>query len=202
MSSIPMAGSGDLTEIPVLGCTLDKHSPPAADGPKAAEREKPAASADGNVSDPERIFHRTRDVRIQQGLSVRTMARRLGIDLRSYRRLEDPGYDLTLSQLQAIQRALDVPIQDLLFDQHTLSRPVEERAKLVRVMKTAVALRESGAPTRVQRMCTMLCEQLVDLMPELATVGGWPQFGARRGQSALGKVLSQPIDMRQMGLSE
>ena len=51
-------------------------------------------------------------------------------------------------------------------------------------------------------MVTMLCEQLVDVMPELKEVSGWPQFGSRRGVSALGKALAQPINTSDLGLPE
>jgi hypothetical protein len=61
-------------------------------------------------------------------------------------------------------------------------------------MKTAVAIREAQSAGRIGRLATMLCEQLVRLMPELEEVSGWPQFGARRGQSAVAKALAQPID--------
>ncbi len=147
-------------------------------------------------------LHRLAEVRVQQGISERTMARRLGIDLKSYREMEDPHYDLTLSQLTKLQEALDVPIADLLEDHHALSRPVHERAKLLKVMKTAVAMREAKINPRTDRMAQMLCEQLIDLMPELAEVSGWPQFGARRGLSAIGKVLQNPIDTSGLALPE
>ncbi|MEZ6136792.1 MAG: helix-turn-helix transcriptional regulator [Pirellulaceae bacterium] len=144
-------------------------------------------------------FHRTRQVRKQQGITERTMARRLGVDIKRYRELENPATDLPLSDLRALQAALDVPLVDLLEDRHALSRPVDERAKLVKVMKTAVAMREVKANPRVERMAIMLCEQLIELMPELKEISGWPQFGARRGTSAVGKALQHPIDMSNLG---
>lgn len=146
----------------------------------------------------ESTLHRVREVREQQGISLRSMSRRLGVDIKTCRKLEDPARDLTLSELQSIQAALEVPLQDLLVDRNCLSRPVEERAKMIRIMKTAVALRELKTSQRAERMTQMLCEQLVEVMPELAEVSGWPQFGARRGKSALGRVLSQQVDMSQL----
>jgi transcriptional regulator with XRE-family HTH domain len=147
-------------------------------------------------------LHRVAEVRAQQGVSERTIARRLGIDVKSYRRLEDPTRDLKISELHALTEALEVPLIDLVEDRQALSRPVEERAKLVKVMKTAVAMRETKASLRVQRMAQMLCEQLVELMPELKEVSGWPQFGSRRGQSAVGRTLIQQIDTSQIGYHE
>lgn len=146
--------------------------------------------------------HRIARVREQQGVSQRTMARRLGIDVKSLQRLEQPESDVSLSQLLAVQQALEVPLIDLLEDGNELSRPIAERAKMVKVMKTAVALREAKGSPRTARLATMLCEQLVDVMPELAEVSGWPQFGSRRGPSALGKALAQPIDTSDIRLPD
>lgn len=122
----------------------------------------------------------------------------MGIDVRSYRTLECASTDLTLSELVAVQKALEVPLIDLLEDSDSLSRPVQERAKLVKTMKTAVAIRETKAGGRVGKLAQMLCNQLIDLMPELSEVSGWPQFGARRGDSAIGKALAQPICTRDL----
>ncbi len=141
-------------------------------------------------------------VREQQGISQRTMARRLGIDLKTYQALEAPGADLRLSQLAALQVALEVPLVDLLEDTQALSRPVAERAKMIKVMKTAAAMRETHSNARIERMVLTLCAQLIDVMPELAEVSGWPQYGSRRGQSALGKALSQPISTADLGFPE
>lgn len=147
-------------------------------------------------------FHRVQEVRAQQGISIRSMSRRLGIDAKTYRALEDPSNDLRLSDLSKIQQAMDVPMSDLLVDRDSLSRPVEERAKMVKAMKTAVALRDVKSSPRIERMARMLCEQLIELMPELKEVSGWPKFGARRGESALGKALCQPIDMSHLRAPE
>lgn len=141
-----------------------------------------------------KVLHRVAVVREQQGVSHRTMGRRLGIEVKRYREMENPEYDLSLSELHAIQQALDVPMIDLLEDSHTLSRPVAERAKLLKIMKTAVALREQNTTKSVHLTATMLTEQLVDLMPELKDVSGWPQFGVRRGTDTLGRAGHNTID--------
>jgi transcriptional regulator with XRE-family HTH domain len=154
------------------------------------DNEQPATS--------DRVLNRVAEVREQQGVSQRTMARRLGIDLKSYRCMEEPRSDLTLSDLRRIQKALDVPLVDLLEDDQSLSRPVAERAKLLRIMKTAVAMRDKKSPPSIQRMSQMLTEQLIDLMPELAHVSGWPQYGVRRGIETLGRMLENRIDMSQV----
>lgn len=208
--ALPHIHSGDLQP---LGSEACRSSPPggaACGGQRSSDLDPPktpipprqsvtpaTASPKPETKTPSKSrkpLHRLAEVRVQQGISERTMARRLGIDLKSYREMEDPHFDLTVSQLTKLQEALDVPIADLLEDHHALSRPVHERAKLLKVMKTAVAMREAKINPRTDRMAQMLCEQLIDLMPELAEVSGWPQFGARRGLSAIGKTLQNPID--------
>lgn len=140
-------------------------------------------------------LHRVREVRAQQGLSLRTVARRTGVDVKELRRQEDPATDLTLTELRRWQKALEVPLVDLLEDEsQSLSRPVNERAKMVRIMKTVVSLSEACASNvRTARLTTMLREQLLELMPELAEIGGWPQCGSRRGPDVMGRIFHQPI---------
>lgn len=146
-------------------------------------------------SAPIPLLHRVAEVRQQQGLSLRTVARRTGVDLKELRRQEEPATDMMLSELLLWQKALEVPLVDLLEDEsQALSRPVKERAKMVRIMKTVVSLSEvcEGNP-RLGRLTSMLREQLLELMPELAEIGGWPQCGSRRGADVMGRIFHEPI---------
>ena len=128
-------------------------------------------------------------------MSLRTVSRRTGIEVKELRRQEDPSTDLSLSDLRIWQKALEVPLVDLLEDEsQLLSRPVNERAKMVRIMKTVVSLSEACSTNlRTARLTTMLREQLLELMPELAEIGGWPQCGSRRGADVMGRIFHQPI---------
>ncbi len=147
-----------------------------------------------------RKLHRIGEARKQQSISLRTIARRTGLDMKSLRAQEDPHCDLTLSELLVWQQALEVPLVDLIEDDaQPLSRPVRERACMVRVMKTVVALSELGGSPRVQRLVDMLKQQLIEVMPELAEVGGWPQHGSRRSQSA-SRTIEQQVNMRAIEL--
>ncbi|NIL95785.1 MAG: hypothetical protein GTO62_01240, partial [Planctomycetales bacterium] len=93
------------------------------------------------VPQPRGPLHRLREVRQQQRISLRTVARRLGISVQDAEREESETEDLPLSQLYRWQEALEVPVCELLEDsQMELSSPVRARASLVRVMKTAVTL--------------------------------------------------------------
>jgi hypothetical protein len=105
------------------------------------------------------------------------------------RRQEDPSCDMSLSDLYRWQAALEVPIADLLVDSDApLSEPVLTRARLVRVMKTVRAIKESTASASIQRFATMLEQQLIELMPELKEVAAWHSIGQRRSPNELGRT--------------
>lgn len=147
-----------------------------------------------------RIYQRVAEARKQQGFSLRTISRRTGIDIRTLRTHESPSTDLKLSELHAWQLALEIPMVDLIEDQsQPLSRPVKERATLVRIMKTAVALKEAGGIPRIQRLADMLCEQLIELMPELTDISGWPQHGSRRPDNS-SRMLEQQVNVDSLRL--
>lgn len=144
---------------------------------------------------PTRVYHRIAEVRLQQGLSLRTISRRTGLDAKELRRQEQSNCNLSISQLQMWQKALEVPLIDLLEDESdVLSRPVKERAQMVRIMKTVVSLGEvCQSNIRLSRLTTMLREQMLQLMPELAEIGGWPQCGTRRGTDVMGRIFHEPV---------
>ena len=142
-----------------------------------------------------RPLHRIQAVRVQQGMSLRTAARQLGIDVRAVRSQEQASTDLRLSDLYHWQQVLDVPAADLLEESsEPLSRPVAERAKMVRVMKTAASLLESAESPANRRMAENLVQQLCDVMPELKEVSPWHTVGQRRSLEELGRAAEQVID--------
>jgi len=143
-----------------------------------------------------KVFHRIREVRLQQGVSLRTAARHMQSDVRTARLEEEETSDLKLSQVYQWQRVLDVPVTELLSDaEEPLSRPVMERARMVRVMKTAQALLEKAPTPPVKRMAQMLVEQLTEVMPELATVSPWHSVGQRRSLDDFGRIAEQTVSM-------
>jgi transcriptional regulator with XRE-family HTH domain len=113
-------------------------------------------------------------VRKRQGVTLRTAARQWNLEISQVRQLEQASSDLTLSQLYAWQQLLNVPIAELLVDcDQPLSAPVMQRAQLLRLMKTAMSLQKFSDSPAIQRLSTMLKEQLVEIMPELEDVGPW-----------------------------
>jgi transcriptional regulator with XRE-family HTH domain len=148
------------------------------------------------TSGKQRVFHRIREVRVQQGVSLRTAARHMQSDVRTAREEEEETADLKLSQLYAWQKVLDVPVTELLAEsEDPLSRPVLERARMVRVMKTAQAILEKASTPAIRRMAQMLVEQLTEVMPELASVSPWHSVGQRRSLDDLGRIAEQTVSM-------
>jgi hypothetical protein len=66
-----------------------------------------------------------------------------------------------------------------------------ERARLIRLMKTAAAIRESVKSAGASRLATMLVEQLLEIMPELAEVSAWHSVGQRRSLDEYGRIVER-----------
>jgi transcriptional regulator with XRE-family HTH domain len=132
--------------------------------------------------------------RRRQGLSVRCVAQRLGRTISEIRSQEDESADLFISELYRWQAALEVPLEELLNDpQDTLSSRVQTRARLLRVMKTAIAIRRQARSEAERRLARLLVEQLIEIMPELKEVSGWPAVGHRRTAEDMGRIAENPI---------
>lgn len=156
-----------------------------------SEGDDPSRSNNDSSGRP---MNRIREIREQQGMTLRTCARRMRLDMRSLRAQEEPTADLRLSQLRLWQEALEVPLVDLIEETNApLSRPVMERARMIRLMKTAQAIVEQADSLAVKRFATMLVEQLVEVMPELAEVTGWHSVGQRRTLDEMGQTAMRPI---------
>lgn len=142
----------------------------------------------------DRRLHRVRTVRLRQGVSLRSAARHMGSDVRTLRLREQESSDLRISELHDWQKALEVPLSELIVDtDEPLSRPVLERARLIRLMKTAAAIQERSTNVEVQRMAQTLVEQLVEVMPELKEVSPWHTFGQRRSLEEYGRVVERRL---------
>jgi transcriptional regulator with XRE-family HTH domain len=149
-------------------------------------------------------LHRISEVRQRQGVTLRNVARRLGLSLPVVRRQEQPDCDLRLSDLQRWQEVLEVPVAELLVEgEGQLSGPVLERSRMVKLMKTAAAIRERTDGEPVGRMVGMLIEQILEIMPELADVTPWHTVGQRRTLDDVGRtgrmLVSEDIFRRTSG---
>jgi len=132
--------------------------------------------------------------RRRQGLSVRCVAQRLGRTVTEVRAQEDEGSDLLISELYRWQQALEVPLEELLSEPaDSLSPRVQMRAQLLKVMKTAMAIRRQARSEAERRLGRLLIEQLLEIMPELKEVSGWPAVGHRRRADEMGRIGENPI---------
>jgi transcriptional regulator with XRE-family HTH domain len=164
---------------------------PLGSAPVAPANAVPVALPPSKPPPSGRLLHRLAQVRRREGLTRRQLARRMGVSLPEVRRQESASADITLGDLYRWQKALDVPIAELLSEPAAgLSPPVQLRAQLLRVMKTARSIEAGARQVSVRRLTTMLIEQLTELMPELKDTISWP-LGASRYADGI-----EPIDWR------
>jgi hypothetical protein len=102
--------------------------------------------------------------------------------------------DLRISELQKWQEVLEVPLAELLVESNTvLSQPILQRSRLVRIMKTALALHQHAPNPKIERMAETLLDQLKELMPELAEIHPWHTYGQRRGRDEFGRAVDRHV---------
>jgi transcriptional regulator with XRE-family HTH domain len=141
-----------------------------------------------------RKLHQLGLARRRQGISVRCVAQRLGKTVQEVRAQEEEHADLLLSELYRWQAALDVPIEELLREpDDSLSSEVLLRARLLRIMKTARAIRRQARGESERRLARLLVEQILEIMPELREVSSWPTVGHRRTSEEFGRIAENPI---------
>jgi len=159
---------------------------------RSSEDEVPSADSLSSM-------HRISAVRRQQGISLRSAARQLGTDVSQVRVQENENSDLRLSDLYQWQRVLDVPVSELLVDPDaSLSAPILERAQLLRLMKTALAILQRTQANGTRHLAEMLVEQLVELAPELKEVSPWHAVGQRRSLEEFGRVAERVMSEHDM----
>jgi hypothetical protein len=111
----------------------------------------------------------------------------LGIAIEDVRQQECPTTDLPLSVLQKWAKVLGLPVAELVEEtDKSVSTPLYHRARLVLVMKTAMALLERPGEPQTKRLAQTLIDQLIEIMPELRGVSAWKAIGKRRGLDDLG----------------
>ena len=139
-------------------------------------------------------LHRLGEVRRQEEISRRTVARRLGIDVATVEIQECGSTDIPLSVLYEWQKALDVPIVELLEEPNdSLSTPLVKRAQSVRLMKTALSIFENAKQKSIRRMAQTLINQLIETMPELRDVNSWHIVGRRRRRNEYGRAAEHSL---------
>jgi transcriptional regulator with XRE-family HTH domain len=176
--------------------------PAARDGVSAAEGRAhdayngrgPRKAKDSHVEGANRPLHRLATVRRQQGISQRNVARHLGVETATVCQQEQEATDLPLSLIYAWQKVLDVPAAELLVDSDAPFSPsVLHRAKLIRVMKTAAAIKDKVHSNSLKSLVATLTEDLLEIMPELREVAAWHTVGHRRTLDELGQAVERQL---------
>lgn len=146
------------------------------------------------IGRPAKGLQKLNAARRRQGLSIRCIAQRLGRTVSEVRAQEDERADMLVSELYRWQAALEVPVEELLAEpEDSLSSMVSVRAQLLKVMKTAMAMRRQARSEGERRLARLLTEQLLEIMPELKEVAGWPAVGHRRRADEVGRIGENPI---------
>lgn len=132
---------------------------------------------------PRSQLHRANTVRLEQGISIRSLSRRLNISQAEVREMLDEKNNLSLEQLYRLQEALGVPVPQLLVEElDPLSPHVCQRARFVRLAKTVHALLEYNADPCLVGHLQNLAAQVFEMFPEGAQVGAWHSVGQRRSK--------------------
>jgi transcriptional regulator with XRE-family HTH domain len=173
------------------------HWPPNVGGNPAAPSD-PVAGARPPTSRPAtgRPLHRLGEVRQREGLTRSHIARHLGISVQEVQQQEEPSSDMLLSNFYQWQKVLEVPAAELLNEPDgSLSPPVQLRARLLRIMKTARSIQDGTRQVSIRRFAQVLVDQLVELMPELADTAAWPARGRRRNRNELGQAFFRGLPL-------
>jgi transcriptional regulator with XRE-family HTH domain len=153
-----------------------------------------------DVEQADQTVNRIALVRQQQEMSLRSVARHTGVDVRTLRKQEKPTANLTLTELTNWANALDVPVKDLIdVPDQGLANPIQQRAQLIRIMKSAVSIQENADCESMQAFADTLVSQLIELMPELDGIPAWPTYGQRRGSEEVGRTAEQHLPVHVAG---
>jgi transcriptional regulator with XRE-family HTH domain len=159
-----------------------------------SNRAKADQGSNASIDQPIEPYHRLGAVRRLQGVSRRSIARRLQIDVSDVRRQENEYSDLSLSTLYQWQQVLEVPMAELFAEsEDELSKPLLRRAQLVRLMKTALALTQQADGECTRELAQAIVDLLVKVMPELEGISAWHVVGKRRRLDELGAAAMRTL---------
>lgn len=137
-------------------------------------------------------FHRIAAVRIEQGVSLSRVAKHLQIDISEARNQENESTDLRLSQLYGWREVLEVSAGELVLEPEEIPvNPIRNRCQLVRLMKTVRSIIIESKSEVTLILARQLESQLIELMPELATIAAWPSIGQSRDHRTPGAATTK-----------
>lgn len=155
---------------------------------------KAVSEPNGNHTDSQPL-HRIREIRAQQEVTLRALARKMHVPMREIRAQEDPSCDLPLTALYRWQQALRVPASEILVEPgDKLSSPVNIRARLLRMMKTIITILDKPQPERTTNLLENLRNEILAVMPEIENIDRWHGSNATRGADDIAAAVLRQID--------
>ena len=111
-------------------------------------------------------LHRIAAVRRREGLSLQDAAEILNVPLDFVIWQERETSDLRLDELWAWQRALYVPVEDLLIEPYgPMPSTAVTRDEIHRAMKTTLEIAHRDTSFRIRRMARRILELLMEIVP-------------------------------------
>ena len=154
----------------------------------------PVSESNGNHTTTQPL-HRIREIRAQQEVTLRALARKMHMPMRDVRTQEDPSCDLPLTALYRWQQALRVPASEILVEPgDKLSSPVNIRARLLRMMKTIVTILDKPQSERTTNLLENLRNEILAVMPEIENIDRWHGSNATRGADDIAAAVLRQID--------
>ena len=143
----------------------------------------PDSPVDNAGSGSQSNWHHIAQVRQQQCLSLQTVAREMQTDLRTARFEEREGTDIPLSRLYQWQRALNVPVTELLnLAQCSLTTTdVEPLEQMVHLAKTMV---DEAVDQKQQEQAGRLWQMLVEFSELMTHTTRWQASAKSNQQTA------------------
>ena len=139
-------------------------------------------------------WHRIRTIRQREGVSLKTVSRRVHVGMQRLRQEEDETRDLTLSQLYVWQKALRVPVSELVIDaEEALEEKIRLRAALLRLTRTAKTILREQPEGKVADLAQTMLNQIYEVMPEAEAMGPWNEVGRRRNPDDMPRIIEQVV---------
>jgi transcriptional regulator with XRE-family HTH domain len=155
----------------------------------------------GAVPPPQpKPLHRLAAARLEQHVTRRSLARRMGVTVAVVKQEERADADIAVSTLRRWERALQVPVGELLEDPlDELAPDVAARARLIRALGLAKALCAQGSE-RTREIAAEIVEHLSRLVPEAKHVRALLSGGGRQ-PPRFGRAAERPIPSTLFGPS-
>lgn len=116
-------------------------------------------------------WNHVRDARFRERLSLRTVAKRLGITASEAARREAPENDMRMSEIHAWSEALRVPPNELVFGvAEQQDAEISARACLVRTARLLHRVQKRVPDRDIRREAASMINEIIEAMPEVQSL--------------------------------